>query len=208
LKKFKPGIHLTLNPMTPNARLSMPVLLCTIALTLIGGILVPAVNAQPNPPAPETTSDPAQPTPPPPEAMPELPKNRGYLGIGGAVGLGGSSTALSTGGLTILSKMPISDSISLHNTAVIFGSSVPSVSVALTYKLPIGNEFQQMMFSPFLGAGVMTHNENGLWASPLVTGGVDLGLSENMTGTIRMNVGFVNGREADVGLIFGIGFNR
>jgi hypothetical protein len=188
------------NVMTSNTRLSIEILLSSIAL--IGWISVPAVNAQPSSPSPETTSPSSQPTP-------QQPKQHGYSGIGGAIGLGsGRSTALATGGLSLPSKIVFSNNLSIHSNNVIFGSSIPASSYDLTFNLPLLNETSSILLIPFLGGGIMTRSEDGTSISPHIIGGMDIGISKNLTVTVRGEAGFVNGRSADVGLIVGVGLNQ
>ncbi|WP_373546958.1 hypothetical protein [Chamaesiphon sp.] len=131
-----------------------------------------------------------------------LPQQRSYVGIGGATGLQGTTTSLSSGGFALLSKRVLTENLAIHSANTIFGSSVSASAIALTYNQPIDR-----LFTPFLGGGIMTYYENGVRIVPLITGGVDLSISEQLTGTIRTNVGFVSDRQADVGILFGIGLN-
>jgi hypothetical protein len=192
--------HLIHNVMTSNTRLSIEVSLSSIAL--IGWMSVPAVNAQPSSPAPKTTSSPSQ-------ATSQQPKQHGYSGIGGAIGIGsGQSTALGTGGLSLPSKIVFSDNLSIHGNSVVFGSSIPASSYDLTFNLPLVNKTSSILLVPFLGGGIMTRNQDGTSISPHLIGGIDIGMSENLTVTVRVEAGFVNGRSADVGLIVGVGLNK
>jgi hypothetical protein len=150
----------------------------------------------------------AQPAPNPPETQPQITRQRGYAGIGGVIGLNGKTTAWGTGGFSLFSKTIFTDNLSMHNASVIFGSSVSSSSSALTLDFPIRNPAsKQIVVSPFLGGGVMMRNENGLKISPQVTGGVDVPVSKNITGTVQLNVGFPSERQADMGLLLGLGYN-
>jgi hypothetical protein len=61
-----------------------------------------------------------------------------------------------------------------------------------------------------LGSGELTvvsklRYADGLFVSPAVSGGVDIPMSNNFTGTVRLNAGFPSNRSADVGLIVGAG---
>jgi hypothetical protein len=143
-----------------------------------------------------------------PEAKPKVvPKQRSYFGFGGAIGLQGSTTSLSDGAFSMVSKQVLTRNLAIHSADTIFGRSIASSSLALTYNHPIKSKNSPLVFIPFLGGGVMVYNENGLRVSPLVTGGIDIDTPANVTGTIRVNSGFVRGREADVGLILGVGYN-
>jgi hypothetical protein len=64
-----------------------------------------------------------------------------------------------------------------------------------------------VIFTPFLGAGIMAYPGNGTRISPVITGGVDADTPFGLTATLRINAGFVSDRLADIGILFGIGKN-
>jgi hypothetical protein len=163
---------------------------------------VPAAQAQDIAPAP---------APPPTEAAPpplDLKQAPSYIGFGGVIGLQGGTTSLSQGTFSVLTKQVLTDNLAIHNANTIFGSLYPSASVALTYNRPLSSEGVPIVFTPFVGGGVMVHYDNGTRISPHLTGGVDVSTPFNLTGTLRLNAGFVSDRAADVGILFGIGFSR
>ncbi|AFY91414.1 hypothetical protein [Chamaesiphon minutus] len=199
--KLTTNIHLTLNNMSPIARISAQMLVNTIAIVLIGWIYIPATNAQPTTPAPETTP------PPPQDATPPTPKQSSYFGFGGNIGIQGSTTSLSQGSFSLLNKQVLTDNLAIHGAMTIFGSSVSSHSVALTFNQPISNNDLPIVFTPFIGGGIIVHYEDGTKINPLVTGGIDASTPFGLTGTLRINAGFINDRQADIGILFGIGKN-
>jgi hypothetical protein len=163
----------------------------------IAYLLASAANAQPTTPA-----DPA--------AVPEAQEQRAlrsYMGVGGALGLSGNTTSLSEGGLALFSKGVLTDNLSIDGTTIIFARSTPSAAVALTYNLPLETEGIPFSFIPFVGAGAMVDNNNGTRIHPMVSGGVDIVTPTNFTGTIRVNAAFPGDRQADVGVILGVGFS-
>jgi hypothetical protein len=165
---------------------------------LIACLLTPAAHAQSSPP--ETTS---------PSKIPEVSEQkalRNYMGVGGALGLSGNTTSLSEGGIAVLNKVVLTDNLSIDGTTIIFARSTPSTAVALTYNLPIETEGIPFSFIPFVGAGALLDNNNGTRINPMVSGGVDIVTPTNFTGTIRVNAAFPSDQQADVGLIFGVGF--
>jgi hypothetical protein len=134
-------------------------------------------------------------------------RNNGYFGIGAGIGLSGNTTALGTGGVAILTKVRFSDSLSLHDATVLFGSTAPTSMIIVSADFPIRNDAGQTIVSPFIGAGAMLRYDRGLRIGPAVSGGVDLPLSSNFTGTLRLNAGFPSERQADVGILAGVGYN-
>ena len=203
LEKFMTGIHLTLNTMIPNIRLFVGVLVGTFAISLASTFAIPTATAQPSSPAPETTPSQS----PQPEATPPAPKQSSYFGFGGNIGIQGSTTSLSQGTFSLLSKRVLTDNLAIHSANTIFGSSVTSSSVALTFNQPISSQDLPIVFIPFLGAGVIVHHENGTRINPLITGGIDASTPLDLTGTLRINAGFINNRQADIGILFGVGKN-
>jgi hypothetical protein len=130
-----------------------------------------------------------------------------YLGLGGGIGLGGNTSALGTGGLAILSKVGFTENLSLHDATILFGGGAATSMIILTADFPIRNDAGQIVASPFIGAGAMLRYNQGLLISPAISGGIDIPLSRNFTGTVRLNAGFPSDRNADVGILIGAGYN-
>jgi hypothetical protein len=197
--------------MPSNPHLSLKMLVNAIPVVLISCIAVPAVNAQSTPPSPETSppqSGQEQPQQSPETSkIPEQPQQNSYLGFGGVIGIQGGTTSLSQGTFSIVSKNVLSNNLAIHADATIFGSLTPSASVALTFNKSISSDSLPITFTPFLGVGIMAHDENGIRISPKITGGVDISTPTNLTLTVRANAGFVKDRKADIGVLFGVGFN-
>jgi hypothetical protein len=162
------------------------------------------ICAQPNlpaPPAPEIQPSPPQTTMPPAQL-------RSYIGIGAAIGLSGSSTALSGGGLVVFGKQVLSNNLSIQATGIYFGNRVAFDSIALAVDFPMQDEAGNTVLSPFLAGGAMLRTENGsTYFDPLVATGVDLPLSQELTGLFHINVGFPSERQADIGALVGVGYN-
>ncbi len=186
--------------MILNIRLSMKMLVNAIAIVLISYISMPPAIAQPTAPSSET--------PPPPQPTPEEPQQNGYIGFGGVIGIQGGTTSLSQGTFAVFSKHVLTNNLAIHTATTIFGSLTPSSSLALTFNKPINSDSLPVVFTPFIGAGIMVDDANGTRISPHLTGGIDLGTPTNVTATLRINAGFVKDSKADVGILFGIGFNR
>ncbi|KAB8316578.1 hypothetical protein SD81_025725 [Tolypothrix campylonemoides VB511288] len=133
------------------------------------------------------------------------PSNSDYIGIGGSIGISGDKTALGSGGLAILSKNRLTDNLSLHSTNVLFGSRTAISTFALTFGIPIRNQSSgQVLAFPFVGGGLLVKGDFDI--NGLVAGGVDVPVSENLTATAQVNVGFLDD-DTDVGLQIGLGYN-
>jgi hypothetical protein len=130
-----------------------------------------------------------------------------YIGIGGAIGVNGNTTSLGSGGLTVVSKLRFTDNLSLHDATVLFGREAATSMIILSADFPIRNSEGRTIAAPFIGGGAQLRYADGLFVSPAVSGGVDIPMSSNFTGTVRLNAGFPNNRSADVGLIIGAGYS-
>ncbi len=130
-----------------------------------------------------------------------------YIGIGGAIGINGNTTSLGSGGLTVVSKLRFTDNLSLHDATVLFGREAATSMIILSADFPIRNSKGQMIAAPFIGGGAQLRYADGLFVSPAISGGVDIPMSNNFTGTVRLNAGFPSSRSADVGLIIGAGYS-
>jgi hypothetical protein len=132
---------------------------------------------------------------------------RNYFGIGGTIGLRGKSSALGTGGFSITSKYMLTDLFSIDTNTVIFGSAIPASTTALTLNFPIRDRLQNIFITPFFGAGILVRSNDALYIDPLVIGGIDVPLSESLTGNLKVEAGFPSTNQADVGISVGIGYN-
>jgi hypothetical protein len=199
--KLMTEIYLAPKIMTSNLRLATELLAKAIAIVLINCIYVPATNAQPRNPNPETNP------PQPQDGAPPTPTPSSYFGFGGNIGIQGSTTSLRQGSFSLLNKHILTDNLAIHGAMTIFGSSVSSSSVALTFNQSIPTEDIPILLSTFIGGGINIHDQNGTKVSPLLTGGIDASTPFGLTGTLRINAGFIGDRQADVGILFGIGKN-
>jgi hypothetical protein len=177
---------------------SIKVLVSAITIPLINCISVPAGNSQSTAPSSEKT--PSQP-------MPEKLPQSNYLGFGGVIGIQGGTTSLSQGTFSLLFKNVLTENLSIHSASTVFGSLTPSTSMALTYNQPINSGDLPVALTSFLGGGIAAYEDNGTKIVPHITGGIDIGLPANLTGTVRVNADFVSNRQADVGVLFGVGYN-
>ncbi|MBD1827113.1 hypothetical protein NDI47_03280 [Microcoleus vaginatus GB1-A2] len=129
-----------------------------------------------------------------------------YVGIGGNVGFGGDS-ALGDGSFAIISKIGLTNNLSVRPT-VLFRENLTLV-VPVTFDfvsqqtVEVSEDFV-ISAAPYAGAGVIvTTGDDGNFGF-LISGGVDVPLTRNLTATAGLNIGFVDG--ADVGLLVGVGY--
>jgi hypothetical protein len=94
----------------------------------------------------------------------------------------------------------------LHDATTIFGDSTATTTLALIGTIPIKNATGKVIASPFIGGGTLIRVTSKFKLDPLPTAGVDIPISQELTATVRINVGFVN-NDTDTGLLIGIGYN-
>jgi hypothetical protein len=179
--------------------------LSLLSLAIVMMVDIAPVSAQSTPPAPPVPQEEPAPLP---TTIPDAPQ-RGYIGIGAALGFAGSSTQLSTGGVAIFNKHVLSDNLSVRGHQVLFGSRIPSSTLAITLDFPQRNpESGDIVFSPFIGGGIQVRNEDGsIYIAPHAKAGVDLPLPMGVTGLLHLNMAFPANRETEVGASLGVGYS-
>lgn len=127
-----------------------------------------------------------------------------YIGIGGNIGIGGD-TAIGEFGFAVFSKIGLTQRFSLRPAIVVSGDA--DILIPITYDFPIQAEpFERINFAPYVGAGAIITTSNDSTVGLLLTGGVDLPLTEQFTATAGLNLGF-NTDTVGVGLMLGVGYN-
>jgi len=129
-----------------------------------------------------------------------------YIGVAGNIGLGGD-TALSEGNIAVISKVGLTNYISVRPSAVFGDDTVVLVPVTFDFLPRSVNPTGEQRFpvSPYVGAGVAIETSDDADVGFLLTGGVDVPLGDRFTLNGAVNAAFVD--ETDVGLLFGIGYN-
>ena len=139
------------------------------------------------------------------ETTPEEEKTRSYIGLGGTIGLSGDTTPLGEGGFSLIGRTSFTDSLSLHTSSIFQDDGLGLFS--LTYGIPINNDSSEIeRFFPFAGAGIAIEDLFGdFGVDPLITTGVDISISRNFVGTVRLNLTFPED-ETNFGLLLGVGY--
>ncbi|AFY77081.1 MAG: hypothetical protein IGR93_21005 [Hydrococcus sp. C42_A2020_068] len=130
-----------------------------------------------------------------------------YIGIGGNIGIGGGS-AIGQGSFTVFSKIGLTENLSLRPLGAI--TDEPTILIPVTYDFNLREvdpveEVDAFSISPYVGAGVGIITTDVADVGFLLTGGVDIPINPQFTGTAGVNVLFAN--DTDVGLTLGIGYN-
>lgn len=132
---------------------------------------------------------------------------RNYLGIGGNIGVSGSSKGFSEGGVVVTMKTDLSERLSVRGITS-FGGSIIDNTLALTANFPVKTASGRVQLVPYVGGGVLLRSKSNLqdlFVRGLVTGGIDVPLSSRFTATAAVNVGFIE--NTDVGVQLGVAYN-
>lgn len=128
-----------------------------------------------------------------------------YVGIAGNIGLDGD-TALGDGSFMVISKIGLTNNISARPSAVLGDNTIFLIPVTFDVSiLPVDAFEQALPLAPYVGGGVAIGTGDNDDIGPLVTAGVDFGISPQFTATAAVNVGFLD--DTDIGLLIGIGYN-
>ena len=116
--------------------------------------------------------------------------------------MGGDDTAIGNGAFSILGKGAFSKHFALH-PAFLFGNK-NTILLPVTYGIPV-NISSSKTLHPFVGGGISIKEIfDDFDVNPLATAGVDVPVTDKLTGTARVNVGLDD--DTDVGLLLGIGY--
>ena len=141
-----------------------------------------------------------------PDEEEEQPQRLGYVGLGGTLGLSDDGeTKLGNGGFSIMSRIPLTEVLSVHTASVV--SSDGYSSFALTGSFLVGNQeaaqTERPVIVPFAGVGIGVEFED-FDIDSMVTVGADIPITDTVTGTTRVNANF--GEEGtDIGVVLGVG---
>ncbi|QMS87470.1 fasciclin domain-containing protein [Nostoc edaphicum CCNP1411] len=132
---------------------------------------------------------------------------RSYLGVAGNIGLSGNDTALSEGNFTVISKLGLTNYLSVRPSVIFGDDTIFLVPVTFDFSPRAAGSVGERTFaiSPYLGAGVAIEANLDTDIGLLLTGGVDLPLGSRFTVTGAVNAAFMD--QTDVGLLLGVGYN-
>jgi hypothetical protein len=126
-----------------------------------------------------------------------------YIGVGGNIGITGN-TRVGEGSFSVISKIGLTRNLSARPAALVGDNTV--FLLPLTVDFPPENlEITQLSVAPYIGGGVAISTGRDSTVGALITAGVDVPLSQQITATGGVNVSFID--ETDVGLSVGVGYN-
>jgi hypothetical protein len=129
-----------------------------------------------------------------------------YIGVGGNIGLSGD-TALGDSGFAIISKIGLTNNLSLRPGANIGDDTVVLLPITLDFPAAsvVDSKEFQVSAAPYIGGGAAISTGDDSDIGFLVTGGVDVPISPQFTANAGVNVGFLD--ETEFGLTVGVGYN-
>ncbi|MEB3338609.1 MAG: hypothetical protein VKJ46_14165 [Leptolyngbyaceae bacterium] len=145
----------------------------------------------------------AQPVEPAVPALEPSPTRTSYIGVGGNIGISGGSSDVSRGGFTVLSKIGLTNDLSVR-PSVVFAEDA-AIMVPLTYDFAGLEEATGVPIAPYIGGGVAISTGNNSEVGPLLSGGIDVPITTNLTATAALNTSFFD--TTDLGVFIGVGYN-
>ncbi len=126
-----------------------------------------------------------------------------YIGIGGNIGITGDTT-INEGAFAVISKIGLTQNFSVRPAALIGDNTVFLIPVTIDFpQADVGTN--QVNIAPYIGGGVAVSTGRDSTVGALISGGVDVPLSPQITATAGVNIGFID--ETDVGVLLGVGYN-
>lgn len=127
-----------------------------------------------------------------------------YVGIAGNIGISGNSSDLGRASFGIISKVGILRTVSVRPTVLI--NQAATILLPATYDFT-PQDLANVGFTPapYLGGGLAIATGSDTRVGGLLTGGLDVPLSRELTATASFNLGFL--RNTDIGIYLGVGYN-
>lgn len=128
-----------------------------------------------------------------------------YISVGGNFGLNEGKTELSDTAFAINSKIGFLPYLSVRPAALLGDRA--TFLLPVTYDLAIGQSdpFRPATFVPYLGGGLVVTTHDGYNFGPLISGGLDVRVSESIVINTGINAGFLRD-STDIGLTIGVGY--
>jgi hypothetical protein len=131
-----------------------------------------------------------------------------YIGVGANIGLSGGDSSLGDGNFAVISKIGLTNSISVRPSAVFGDDTTVLVPITYDFSFKSADAFSEpLAIAPYVGVGAAYKTGDNSQFAFLVSGGIDLPLGQNspFTATAAVNAAFFD--QTDVGLMLGVGYN-
>ncbi len=131
---------------------------------------------------------------------------RSYIGVAGNIGIGGGDSSLGDGNFAVISKVGLTNSISVRPSAVFGNNTTILLPITYDFNLQQADPFEEpLAIAPYVGVGAAIKTGSDSSTALLVSGGIDFPLNPQFTATASINAGFFD--QTDVGLLLGVGYN-
>jgi hypothetical protein len=129
-----------------------------------------------------------------------------YVGVGANIGLSGDSSALGDGNFAVISKVGLTNTISVRPAAIFGDNTTILLPVTYDFTFQSTDPFREpLAFAPYVGAGAAWKTGDDSEFAFLLSAGIDVPLNSQFTATASVNAGFFD--QTDVGLLLGVGYN-
>ncbi|MCW5317625.1 hypothetical protein GTQ43_28620 [Nostoc sp. KVJ3] len=130
-----------------------------------------------------------------------------YIGIAGNVGLSGDgNSSLGDGNLAVVSKVGLTNSISVRPSAVFGDNTTILLPITYDFTFKSADAFREpLAIAPYIGVGAAYKTGDNSQFAFLASAGIDVPLNAQFTATASVNAGFFD--QTDVGLLLGVGYN-
>ncbi|MEH1907581.1 MAG: hypothetical protein V7L05_21315 [Nostoc sp.] len=130
-----------------------------------------------------------------------------YIGIAANIGLSGDGdTSLGDGNFAVVSKIGVTNSISVRPSAVFGDSTTILLPITYDFSFKSADAFSEpLAIAPYIGVGAAYKTGDNSQFAFLASAGIDVPLTPQFTATAAVNAGFFD--QTDVGLLFGVGYN-
>ncbi|ODG96811.1 hypothetical protein A4S05_16215 [Nostoc sp. KVJ20] len=129
-----------------------------------------------------------------------------YVGIAANIGLSGGDSSLGDGNFAVVSKIGLTNSISVRPSAVIGDNTTVLLPITYDFNFQSADAFSEPLpIAPYVGVGAAYKTGDDSQFAFLVSGGIDVPLTPQFTATASVNAGFFD--QTDVGLLLGVGYN-
>ncbi|MDZ8188999.1 MAG: hypothetical protein RMX96_29615 [Nostoc sp. ChiSLP02] len=129
-----------------------------------------------------------------------------YVGVAANIGLSGDSSSLGDGNFAVISKVGLTNAISVRPAAIFGNNTTVLLPITYDFTFQSADPFREpLAFAPYVGVGAAWKTSGGSEFAFLVSGGIDVPLSSQFTATASVNAGFFD--QTDIGLLLGVGYN-
>ncbi|WP_199344679.1 MULTISPECIES: hypothetical protein [Nostoc] len=129
-----------------------------------------------------------------------------YIGVAANIGLSGGDSSLGDGNFAVVSKIGLTNSISVRPSAVFGDNTTVLLPITYDFTFQSADAFSEPLpIAPYVGVGAAYKTGDDSQFAFLVSGGIDVPLTPQFTATAAVNAGFFN--ETDIGLLLGVGYN-